>query len=43
MGAAEPRPSARSWVAVVIAWTLVSIPLAWGVFRTLHAAVRIFR
>lgn len=36
------KTSAESWVLVVIAWTLVGIPLAWGIYRTLQTAVKIF-
>jgi hypothetical protein len=35
-----PRPS--SWLLVALAWTLVGIPLAWGIYRTLRTAVKIF-
>jgi hypothetical protein len=28
---------------VVIAWLLVSIPLAWGIFKTLTLATQLFR
>jgi hypothetical protein len=37
------RPSASSWAAVAIAWILVGIPLAWGIYRTLQTAVKLFR
>ena len=36
------KPSASSWVLVAVAWTLVGIPLAWGIYRTLQTAVKIF-
>lgn len=36
------KPSSSSWVLVAVAWTLVSIPLAWGIYRTLRTAVKIF-
>ena len=39
----ETTPRASSWVLVALAWTLVGIPLAWGIYRTLHTAVQIFR
>ena len=35
------RPSRLSWLLVAVAWTLVGIPLAWGIFRTLRTAVKI--
>ncbi|HLQ22647.1 MAG TPA: hypothetical protein VK132_05555 [Gemmatimonadales bacterium] len=38
---AEPGPG--SWVLVAIAWTLVGIPLAWGIYRTLRTALALFR
>ena len=34
---------AGNWVAVVVAWLLVAIPLAWGVYRTLRVAIVLFR
>jgi hypothetical protein len=36
------KPSASSWLLVAVAWTLVGIPLAWGIYRTLRTAVKIF-
>lgn len=36
-------PNRSSWVLVVVAWTLVGIPLAWGIYRTLLTAVKLFR
>ena len=39
----DTRPSSGSWTLVAIAWTLVGIPLAWGIFKTLQTAVKIFR
>ena len=32
-----------SWVLVALAWLLVGIPLAWGIYRTLRSAVVLFR
>jgi len=32
-----------SWVLVAIAWLLVGIPLAWGIYRTLRSAIVLFR
>ena len=37
------KPRASSWVAVAIAWILVGIPLAWGIYKTLQTAVKLFR
>jgi hypothetical protein len=36
--AAKPTTSGR----IVLAWLLVGIPLAWGVYKTLASAARIF-
>ncbi|HMA44653.1 MAG TPA: hypothetical protein VKO86_11580 [Gemmatimonadales bacterium] len=43
MNPGDTRPAPRSWFAVAIAWTLVGIPLAWGVYRTLQTALQLFR
>lgn len=40
---AAPQSPQRSWVTVAIAWTLVGIPLAWGIYRTLRSALILFR
>jgi hypothetical protein len=40
---ASIKPSFSSWVLVAVAWTLVGIPLAWGIYRTLQTAVKLFR
>jgi hypothetical protein len=37
------RPQASSWVSVAVAWILVGIPLAWGIYKTLQTAVKLFR
>jgi hypothetical protein len=31
------------WGLVAAAWTLVGVPLAWGVFKTLTLAAQMFR
>ena len=36
------RPSAASWVMVAIAWTLVGVPLLWGILKTLEKARVLF-
>ena len=36
------KPGGSSWLLVALAWTLVGIPLAWGIYRTLRTAVKIF-
>ena len=30
-------------VKVIVAWTLVGIPLAWGVYKTLQGAMKLFQ
>ncbi|HYU91513.1 MAG TPA: hypothetical protein VE966_13765 [Gemmatimonadales bacterium] len=37
------RPSPASWALVAVAWILVGIPLAWGIYKTLQTAVALFR
>lgn len=32
-----------SWVLVAIGWTLVGVPLAWGIWKTLEKAAVLFR
>ncbi|HTI03953.1 MAG TPA: hypothetical protein VL549_01440 [Gemmatimonadales bacterium] len=41
----EPGPGSRGprWALVALAWLLVGIPLAWGIYRTLRSAVVLFR
>jgi hypothetical protein len=36
------RPSPTSWLLVAIAWTLVGVPLLWGIYRTLLNAKVLF-
>jgi hypothetical protein len=36
------RPSAASWLMVAIAWTLVGVPLLWGILKTLEKARVLF-
>ena len=38
-----PPPRKTIWVLVAIAWSLVGIPLAWGIFRTLQSAIVLFQ
>ena len=40
---AMERPSPASWFLVAIAWTLVGIPLSWGIYITLEKALVLFR
>lgn len=48
-GGAQPvladavAPKAASWIAVVVAWTIVGIPLAWGIFKTVEKTAAMFR
>jgi hypothetical protein len=39
----EDHPSAGSWILVAIAWTLVGVPLGWGIWITLEKAALLFR
>ena len=41
--AAGNRPTPGSWIKVGVAWALVSLPLAWGVFKTFEKAAVLFR
>jgi hypothetical protein len=36
------HPSPASWIYVAIAWTLVGVPLLWGIFQTLEKAKPLF-
>ena len=36
-------PRGSSWVRVAVAWTLVGLPLLWGVFNTVKKAMALFR
>lgn len=33
----------ENWILVAVAWTLVGVPLAWGIFKTLEKALVLFR
>ena len=33
----------RQWPLVIVAWALVGIPLAWGIWMTLRKAMALFR
>ena len=37
------KPSPSSWVLVGLAWSLVSIPLLWGIGQTVKKAAVLFR
>ena len=37
------KPSPSSWVLVALAWSLVSIPLLWGIWQTVKKAAVLFR
>jgi len=37
------RPTPGSWIMVGIAWLLVSVPPAWGVFKVFEKATILFR
>lgn len=46
-GVGEPAPSWKpdrtTWPAVAAAWTLVGLPLAWGLLKTVEKAAALFR
>jgi hypothetical protein len=37
------KQGASSWILVAGAWTLVGIPLAWGIYRTIQSAIVLFK
>jgi hypothetical protein len=37
------KPFPSSWILVVLAWALVSIPLLWGIGQTVKKAAVLFR
>ena len=39
---AAPHAPAGQWLAVAVAWLLVTVPLAWGVYNTMALARRLF-
>jgi hypothetical protein len=39
---AEVTIASSHWALVAAAWTLVGVPLAWGVFKTLTLAAQMF-
>ena len=39
----DPPPTSASWVMVAIAWTLVGIPLLWGIYNTFKKAIVLFQ
>ncbi len=41
--AAARQPARSGWIAVAISWTLVGIPLAWGIWKTLVKAAILFK
>ena len=42
-GEPSSKPSQSSWVLVGLAWSLVSIPLLWGIWQTVKKAAVLFR
>ena len=40
---AAPGPHRRPWPQLLLAWTAVGLPLAWGIFETLRKAAQLFR
>jgi hypothetical protein len=41
--ASVQQPPRSGWIAVAISWTLVGIPLAWGIWKTLVKAAILFK
>ena len=39
----ETAGASGGWASVAVAWVLIGIPLAWGIFRTITSASRLFR
>jgi hypothetical protein len=40
---AGEHPSPTTWLAVILAWAAVGLPLGWGVLQTLKKAVVLLR
>jgi MFS family permease len=40
---ASEKPPRASWVAVAVAWTMVGIPLLWGILKTVQKAATLFK
>lgn len=38
-----PRAGSGNWIVVAAAWTLVGVPLAWGIYKALEKALVLFR
>lgn len=36
------HPSGASWLLVAVAWVVVGVPLAWGIWKTLQKAAVLF-
>lgn len=41
-GSRKPATQDGQWLLVIVAWTLVGIPLAWGIYRTFLGALKLF-
>lgn len=37
------RPAVRDVLLLIVFWTYVSVPLAWGVYSTIKKAMALFR
>ena len=37
------QPSRAGWFTVALAWILVGVPLAWGIFQTVRKASLLFK
>ena len=38
-----PHADRSGWIAVAVSWTLVGIPLAWGIWKSLVKAAILFK
>lgn len=41
--ASSVEPSRTGWLTVALAWILVGVPLAWGIFQTVRKASLLFK
>lgn len=39
----QSQAATGGWMQVTVAWTLVGVPLAWGIYKTLEKALVLFR
>lgn len=43
MSTPTPTPSSTGTIRLILAWSFVGIPLAWGVLETLRNALKLFQ